>query len=76
MMTNREYIEANRPAFKQFVANNIAEFRSDKSHLLNCLEYYAHCFGAGMLSEKHDWEVDEALICEWCKEEFEKLYEI
>lgn len=47
-MTNKEYLETNRSAFKRFIFNNYDEFKSDKSFFIESLEYYAHCFGAGI----------------------------
>ncbi len=49
-MTNKEYLDANINAFKVFVGNNINNWK-DKEHMLRDLEYYAHCFGAGIAKD-------------------------
>ena len=47
-MTNQEYFYANKKAFKQFIRNNFQEFKKDNNFFIHSLEYYAHCFGAGI----------------------------
>lgn len=47
-MSNQEYMNNNKLAFKHFISNNFAEFKKDKSYFIDSLKYYAHCFGAGV----------------------------
>ena len=47
-MNNQEYFQANREAFKRFISNNFQDFKKDHTFFVKSLEYYAHCFGAGI----------------------------
>jgi len=55
-MPNQEYFKANRGSFKQFISNNFEEFKKDNTFFIKSLEYYAHCFGAGIKTDgtEHD----------------------
>ena len=55
-MTNQEYFQANRGSFKKFISNNYQEFKKDTAFFTQSLEYYAHCFGAGIKMDgtEHD----------------------
>lgn len=55
-MNNQEYLQANREGMKAFISNNYQAFKKDRAFFIQSLEYYAHCFGAGIKADgtEHD----------------------
>lgn len=55
-MSNQEYLQANRGAMAVFISNNYQAFKKDRDFFIRSLEYYAHCFGAGIKADgtEHD----------------------